>query len=343
MTAQDDDVFTKVPTFIGWLGQLARADAFTIDNGPARGSRLIRLINGGGLEIEVLPDRALDIGRVTVDGVPVAWISPVDSISPAFYEPAGTGWLRTFGGGLLATCGLDSFGPPSRDADQTFGAHGRIGTVPARLTRVEADETGVRVAGEVRQTGVFAEHMVLRRTIHSELGSDCFTVEDTVTNLGSDSTPHMILYHMNLGWPLLGPDTVLTLPEGSVTPRDADADKGLPDYTANDLPERAYREQVFAHRPSADGWVAVTVSNPRAPLEFELSFDTRQLPAFFQWKLLGEGHYVLGIEPANTPNIFGRAAARQAGELPMLEPGESVNYKLRIRLRTGRAGEAGAH
>nr|WP_228561618.1 hypothetical protein [Catenulispora rubra] len=42
---------------IGWLGQVSRVDSFTVDDGPARGTRLMRLVNGGALEIEVLPDR----------------------------------------------------------------------------------------------------------------------------------------------------------------------------------------------------------------------------------------------------------------------------------------------
>jgi hypothetical protein len=317
---------------IGWLGQVSRVDSFTVDDGPARGTRLIRLVNGGGLEIEVLPDRALDIGRVTVGGIPVAWMSPVDVVSPAFYEPQGNGWLRTFGGGLLATCGLDAFGPASYDGGDLLGMHGRIGAVPARMTHGEADESGVRVEGVVRQTGVFAENLVMKRRIVSAFGSDKFAVEDTVTNDGSEAVPHMILYHVNLGWPLLSPETVLTFPDGSVTPRDEDALGGILDHSQLGPPQRGFREQVFIHQPKPD-LATVIVANPTLPLELQLTFDARRLPALYQWKMLGVGHYVLGIEPANTPNVFGRAAARVAAELPFLEPGESVGYRLEFQLK----------
>ena len=52
------------------------------------------------------------------------------------------------------------------------------------------------------------------------------------------------------------------------------------------------------------------------------------LPAIFEWKMTATQHYVLGLEPANTAAIEGRAAARAAGRLPYLEPGQSVDYQV---------------
>jgi hypothetical protein len=47
---------------------------------------------------------------------------------------------------------------------------------------------------------------------------------------------------------------------------------------------------------------------------------------------MGEGTYVLGLEPANCSGIAGRAAARKAGDLPYLAPGESRRYALEIEV-----------
>jgi hypothetical protein len=85
------------------------------------------MVTGGGLEAEIHPDRAMDLGQVTFDGIPGAWMSPAGLTHPAPYEPRGTEWLGTFGGGLVATCGLDTFGPPSIDGDVELGLHGRVG------------------------------------------------------------------------------------------------------------------------------------------------------------------------------------------------------------------------
>lgn len=322
---------------VGTLAQVVRVDSLVEVEGPARGARRLRLVNGGGLEAEIHPDRALDLGRVTVDGIPISWISSTGITAPEFSEPEGYGWLRTFGGGLLATCGLDTFGPPSDDAGQRLGQHGRIGSVPAQVTRSEATADGVVIEGTIRQTSVFGENLVLHRRISSAAGSDTITVEDVVTNEGFAQTPHMILYHANLGWPLLDEDAVVDIPSHTVTHRDSDAEPGLDRWQSFDAPIAGFREQVYRHDFADDTDVLVKVTNDRLGVEFSLGFSSSALPHLYQWKMTGQGHYVLGVEPSNSPNVFGRAAARDAGELTFLAPGESARYRLDFRLRrTGR-------
>ncbi|MET0859853.1 MAG: DUF4432 family protein [Microbacterium sp.] len=317
---------------IGTLSQVLRVDSFIEVEGPAAGARRLRLVNGGGLEIELHPDRALDIGQVTMNGIPFAWMSPTGITGPDAAEPAGSGWLRTFGGGLLATCGLDTFGPPSLDDGDELGQHGRIGTQRATITRAEATEDGVVVEGVVRQVRVFAENLVLRRRISSAAGSDTLVIEDTVTNESFRDQPHMLLYHLNLGWPLLGDRTTITVPGSDVTPRDADAAAGLDQHAVFGAPTPGFREQVFIHEFSQSDPAEVVVRNPDNGLEFAMGVDPTQLGTVFEWKMRGQGHYALGIEPANSPIMGGRAAARAADQLPHLAPGQSATYSLAIRL-----------
>lgn len=318
---------------VGALHQVVRVDRFIEADGPASGARRLRLVNGGGLEVEVHPDRGLDIGQVTCDGIPVAWISPVGVTSPHFFEPEGNGWLRTFTGGLLATCGLDAFGPPSRVGDTSFGLHGRVGTTPATVTRAEANIDGVVVAGEIRQASVFGEHLVLRRQISSAVGSDEIVLEDRVTNEGFAAAPHMVLYHVNLGWPILDQGTTIDIPSSHVRPRDTAARVGLSDLLQWPAPIGGFAEQVFHHRfdPGADP--CIRISNSQLGLEFALSFSLDSLPYLVQWKMSGEGHYVLGIEPTNTDTLAGRATAESTQALTVLEPGQSMDYRLTFRLR----------
>lgn len=318
---------------VGTLAQVVRVDSFVEAEGPARGARRLRLVNGGGLEIELHPDRALDIGQVTVDGIPVGWISPTTITAPEAYEAQGNGWLRTFGGGLLATCGLDSFGPPSDDAGQVLGQHGRIGAQKATIVRSDATADGIVVEAVIRQAAVFGENLVLRRRISTAAGSDTVRIDDTVTNESFAEQPHMILYHMNLGWPLVDDETVIDVPAVSVKPRDADAVAGEAHRTELGAPIAGFREQVYLHELHPDAPTTVTVTNPVRGLEFTLTFSGVELPFLYQWKMVGQGHYVLGVEPANSPNVFGRAAARAAGELPVIAAGESVSYSLEFRLR----------
>ena len=315
---------------VGSVSQVARVDSFVDTDGPSRGTRRLRLVNGGGLDLDLLPDRALDIGAATYDGVPLAWISSTGHPASSSYEPAGRGWLRTFGGGLLTTCGLDSFGPPADDEDGVAGMHGRIGHLPAQLTRAEVTPTEVTVSGTVRQTAVFAENLVLRRTISSTLGSSAFRVCDTVTNEGSSASPHMVLYHVNLGWPLLDEGAVVTIPHAAVEPRDADAASGMQEQWGVGAPVPGFREQVFIHHAGPEH--EATVTNESRGLRFVLRYS-ETLPAIFQWKMTATQHYVMGLEPANTAEIQGRGAARASGRLPVLEPGQSVDYRLDIEVQ----------
>src|SRR5262249_46807198 len=158
-------------------------------------------------------DRALDISACSFKGMPLAWRSSVGDVHPAYYDPKGTGWLRSFPGGLLATCGLDQFGAPASDGGEDFGIHGRVGNLPARYVSYRAywqgDEYEMEITGEVRQTRVFGENIVLRRRIATRLGSNQIQISDSVTNEGFSPQPHMILYHFNLGFPLLSPATQL--------------------------------------------------------------------------------------------------------------------------------------
>ena len=58
--------------------------------------------------------------------------------------------------------------------------------------------------GDVRQANVFGESLTLEREIRIGLGGSTIELDDVVRNDGFAPTPHMILYHVNVGWPVLG-------------------------------------------------------------------------------------------------------------------------------------------
>lgn len=312
----------------GTLAQVARVDRLVDEEGPTRGARRIRLVTGGGLEVEIHPDRALDLGQVTFRGVPVAWMSPTGMVAPGLTESRGQEWLRSFGGGLLATCGLDSFGPPNVDEGVEYPQHGRVGVVPATVTRAEVTATELIVSGTVRQTTVFGENLVLERSYTADLGGTTLRLRDVVRNEGSADAGHMVLYHVNLGWPLLDERAHLDIPSREVNPRDADARSGAGRWHQIEAPQVGYREQVFGHDFRDSGTAVVSVDNPAIDTRFELRFETGSLPALHQWKMSGEGHYVMGLEPVNVNTFAGRSGARAAGTLPVIKPGKSVSYAI---------------
>ncbi len=66
-----------------------------------------------------------------------------------------------------------------------------------------SDETALFAKAEIRQSALFGEQLSLIRRIEADAGGQEIRLIDTVTNLGFDTTSHAILYHVNLGYPLL--------------------------------------------------------------------------------------------------------------------------------------------
>ena len=319
--------------YLGSLRQVARIDSFVEQEGLARGARRMRIITGGGLEIDLHPDRALDIGQVTVGGMPLAWIEPQGISAPWFYDPHGAGWLRMFGGGLVTTCGLETFGPPSSDNGVELGQHGRVSAIPAEITRREDDGDELVVAGIVRQSTLHGENLVLRRVIRAPLGGRSFVIEDTVTNEGPAPADHMMMYHVNFGWPMVEPGARLLFPPTRREPRDEITRAGLDRWDQFDAPRPDANEEVLVHHfEDPPGETAVTLVNENRGLKVALDFDRTQLPWLCEWKFQRDGTYVLGLEPVNSPAMGGRARARQDGVLPSLAPGETVEYRVGFRI-----------
>src|SRR4051794_33345680 len=198
----------------GRAEQLVGAELVVRGDGAERGVRTVRL-RSGEVDLEVVVDRALDLGQASVRGIPVAWISPNGLCGPWLADPHGWGPFRSFSGGLLSTCGLEHvLGPQSDDASQyrspglpehEHPLHGRVSATPGRLLGygVDWDRGCVYARGDVRQTAVFGETLVLEREVRIALGGRVVEVDDVVRNEGFAATPQPLLYHVNAGYPLV--------------------------------------------------------------------------------------------------------------------------------------------
>lgn len=321
---------------IGNMDQLAGIRLSELIDGKGRGCRVFDVWTGSGLRFQVNADRALDVSSCEYKGLPIAWRSAAGDVNPAFYEPQGLGWLRSFSGGLLATCGLDQFGLPGMDVGLEFGLHGRISNVPATQVSYRTfwydDEYNLEITGESRQSSLFSENIVLRRCITTSLGSNRIVIEDSVTNEGFQTIPHMILYHFNIGFPLVDESTKLQINSKRTISRDTNTQCGLNEWNQFHSPVPDYKEQVFIHCPEPDenGIALIELINSQIGLSLRWSYRTEELPFLMEWKMMGEGEYVVGIEPANCNGLAGRKAIREQGLLPVLKPGENRNYHLEL-------------
>jgi hypothetical protein len=324
--------------YTGTMNQIAGIQPMEAGEGLERGSRILQVWTGSGLTFNVLPDRAMDIAACQYKGMSLAWRSAMGDAHPAFYEPAGAGWLRTFQGGMLVTCGLDTFGPPVRAGAEELGQHGRVSNLPAREVCHHAGWVDgayqLELSGEVRQTRVFGENILLRRRITTCLGSNTIRLEDMVTNEGFSPQAHMIMYHINIGFPLLNETARLKFDVLETVPEDKISAQALADWRVFQPPTPGFQEQNFVHTPvvNPDGWAQAEVENPGLGLGLRLSFDTRSLPYLNEWKMMGEGLYVLAIEPMNCNPLPGRAAMQSQKTLPYLQPGESCSYTLELEV-----------
>ncbi len=334
---------------VGRLDQFAGVRLVTLGDGIERGVRVLEFRTGTGYQFDVLVDRSLDVGRCEFQGRSLAWLSPTGVVGPWYAEPMGLGWFRSWGGGMLVTCGLDhTLLGGTDDASQfhqlikpteEYGLHGRIGFMPARLTgygeRWDGDECVLWAEGVVRQAAVFGEAMELRRRIEARVGESRFTVHDEVVNVGFDPATHMYLYHVNVGWPVVdaGSDYLIPAPPGVPV-----AEYPTHDYRRLTSPNKAFPEECYEHAVAAEpaGTVPVAIVNRALGLGAYQLYRKEQFPFHTMWRMLGEGIYGVAMEPT-TNRDAGRFDARERGELAFLAPGESREYDLEIGVLDGQA------
>lgn len=322
----------------GDLLQLGGILPVVLADGMERGIRALHVRSGGGLDFFVLLDRGMDIALASYRGVPLTYFSYTGIPSAMFYESRGAEWLRGFHGGLLVTCGLTHFGPPEHDAGTDYGQHGRLSYLPARDVAHRAgwqgDDYVMEVQGAVHQAAFFGENLVLERRLTVNLGEARLRIVDTVENRGFRPAPHRILYHVNPGFPLLDREATLLAASRRISSHDEVSARAVAEWATFCDPTSGFSERNYTHELAADeaGYTTVALANRQlgeSGLGLYLRYSTRQLPYFHEWQMLGEGEYVLGMEPSNSP-AAGRAELHAAGKMPILGPREWVEYELEI-------------
>ena len=324
----------------GHISQIASTRSCTMLEGRGGGCKAIEVVTGSGLAFTVLQGKCLDLFDFRYKGVNLSFIAKVGLTAPQYYNPHNE-FPHYFQGGMLATCGLRNAGAGGEDEGEQHTLHGRIGNTPAENVGVycgwEGDEYQMTISGEMREAALFKENLVLRRKISTSLGSSCIKISDRVDNDICDPEALMLLYHINFGFPFLGPGLRLMLPRGTKTrPRDEEAAKGMSRFRTFEPPTDGYREQCFYHDMPAlpGGETCVLLRNDELGLGVYVRYNVNQLPVMTQWKCMASGDYALGIEPA-TCHVEGKAKERRMGMLKFLEPFGSVSFVLELGVLEG--------
>lgn len=322
--------------YTGDVSQVFFARKYTFSGGKADGMLAVDVNNGSGLTFTVLPDRAMDIAGLCYKGVNFSYITKAGYAHPAFFDDKGDGFKKTFIGGFLTTCGMTQAGAPCESDGEKLGLHGALSSLPAEDfccdVDMDKDVPEIVLKGKMRYAYLFGYNLWLTREIRVRYGENRIYIKDAVENRDGNACPYMMLYHFNLGYPLLDENAVFQTSAQFVRPRDAEAQKGVNERAKFQRPELNYKEQVFYYKSAADesGKCFSGLYNEKLGTGVRIWTDPYQLPNVVQWKNPGQGDYVMGIEPSNCyPE--GREKQKEYG-LDYIPPFESRRQDIEIEV-----------
>lgn len=311
--------------YTGHPSQLFGVREVQINGGKADRMRMLEVRNGKGLEFDISLDRCADIPYLFYKGNSMAYIAPCGLVSPRYYDNKGAGFLKSFTAGFLTTCGLTAVGSPCADNGEELPLHGNISNVPAERFSYAIDDDFIKITAIIRDASLFGHKFLFEREYCCGIKDNTLSITDTITNIDCKETPYMVLYHCNFGYPLLHENAKLSIPSARVTPRDERAAEDLDTHNVLIKPSSDFVEQCYYHE-FKDAPV-VSIENPDIMTKMEMTFSSDTLDCFTQWKMMGEGEYVMGLEPGNCyPD--GRDVMREKGILKFLKPGERTVNKI---------------
>lgn len=327
--------------YVGNIGVIADVRCIEYQSGFAKGLRVYEVINGE-MRFTVLIDKCMDIGEVFCNGQPFHFLAhPGITNGNRWYD--GPNAIRSIMGGMMFTCGLSNVGPmQTMQNGQNQPQHGFIRNSPVEQHGVKTywinDDFFIEMTGLVRESCLFGTNITLRRTITTKLGETKIRIEDQIENESSNNrVPLMLMYHCNVGFPLLDQDSKLVIDPVSTVGRDEIADIGLTEESFSSFgpPTPGYKEQVFYHKlNSIQNRCTASLVNPNSKTVFSIDFDQTELPNLIQWKCKDPGNYVMGIEPSNCyPEGIHKETANQT--LRYLEAGEIIKTELTLSIVTG--------
>ena len=293
------------------FAQIASIRRYELTEGAERGLRVLDCDNGR-LRFLLNESKALDVMQLWHRGQNVSFLS-----KNAFTAREAP-FSGRFEGGMLYTCGLDSVG-----AREGFELHGSHHNTPARVTRAEVNEKGILIEAEMHETALFGKNLLFRRRVYSAGGSETLEITDTLENCGTRAEDYCLLYHINVGYPMLDEGAELIDDAEEVIPRTPWAAAHLAERRQMGAPVDNEEEMCYFLRLKTP---SVTLKNTALGKRFTLEWSQDTLPNFVEWKSMVSGDYALGLEPSTT-ELDGRFAYRS------LKRGEKRQFSVRMSIR----------
>ncbi len=323
--------FKEVKEYTSNINQIAGIKKIEFREGRAKGVEAFEIKTGSGLDYSVLVDRGLDIARAGYRGINLSYFSNTGIVAPAYFEEEGEKSLRSLTLGFLTTCGLNYYGR----GNQKLSIHGRVNNIPAEEICVdnntEGEEPYIEVSGKVKQAKFFGENLIMSRKVKSYYGESKIIIKSRVTNVGYKREPLMFLYHVNFGYPFLAEGTELLAPIRKVIPADERSKDEIEGHRLAVKPREGYKEKVYYldMRTDKEDRVSLGLLNKKLGFGVYERFNKNQLPYFMQWKQMGKGYYVMGLEPCT--NFFeGMENEKKKQRLQYIEAGETRDFELEL-------------
>ena len=325
---------------LGNIDQVAGVRMERLEEGNGAQTRIARVWNAAGLSFSVLPDRCMDLYDFSYRGINLAFHSKNGLGAERFFAPQASEFFSDWGGGMLATCGLDNVGGAvSHDPMNPYPIHGRIGSRMAEHVSADARWDGedyiLELSGSVRESRLYGRSLDLHRRIQTSLNSREVTICDTITNLCDAPEPVFLLYHFNFGYPLLDENSRYFGPASDTTEYSAVGDFNFHQMHA---PIDGQEQQTFCHKPHRQGETTAGLYNPDLGIAAYLRYDSSILPYLLEWKCLKSHDYVLAIEPANCP-ARDRETDLNSNTVFLLSAYESMAYQVTLGIAEGEAAK----
>jgi len=324
---------------LGNASQLAYIRPSALGVGQCVGLKVFDVSNGV-LDFTVLEGRALDIYNMKFKGMNLNFVYKSGLSSQFLSAPVGDEAFRGFCGGMLYTCGMSNVGPACvyEGRDQVF--HGQLrGTAAENISTCCAwrgDEYDLKIQGEMREAQIFKENLLFKREISTSLGEKRLFLKNAIENAGFAPQEIMLMFHINIGFPLLDKGAKLVASFESVKPRDEASKAGLDTFDRISDPIDKCTEQVFYLKPRTDneGNTMAAIVNSRLNLGFYVKYNTATLPELIFWKSMVSGDYVVGVEPSNCfPE--GKVRQKQIGRLQSIEPLDILHFDIELGILEG--------
>lgn len=322
--------------YVGHENQLLTARRVTYTEGMGKGVRAIELHNSVGLYTTCVEDQCLNLFDFSYKGINFAFQSKNGLVSNHYFNGGAPEFGYYWPAGMMYTCGLLNVGPGGIMEDGIFHPdHGRIGMMPAQDVMIARDENGVTITGTVHEAMLAGYHLVLKRKIRFPATEKRIIIEDTVTNLEPQTAEFMLLYHMNLGYPLLNPESRIVKGEGggySIHTKGSIPE----DWAQCREPEDNKEEDLFCHEntPDKEGYGYGALINDSLSIGCYVKYHMENLPWLMHWRNMCSHDYVIGLEPSNN-QVLGRDCERKNGTLQALAGYESKTFHVEIGVLDG--------